>query len=307
MTTEEKAKAYDEAIERLRNAFYDNNSRICEEYRKAVIRVIEPIFPELQVSENERIMEELKALVVWAKSWSASGVTEEDAKTMLAWLKKQGEQKPDTDFSDLRTWKYIVDAVWTEKEGIGQYLDSPFAEEVAKKLQKRFGNIKQKPAFEMKTPEGSLGIDSDTYSKIVDECIYGEQKPAWSEEDEENLNWFEKFFRAESVIAEGKNIPQDRYLWFKNLKDRVQPQQEWGEEDKKICKELMDFCIKCSQGHTIVNSQDDFARWATWLKSLRPQKWKPSEEQMNALNDVISSRDIKYDVLSELWKDLKQL
>ena len=58
---------------------------------------------------------------------------------------KKIEQKPDTDFSDLRTWKYIVDAVWTEKEGIGQYLDSPFTEEVAKKLQKRFGNVEQKP------------------------------------------------------------------------------------------------------------------------------------------------------------------
>ena len=34
----------------------------------------------------------------------------------------------------------------------------------------------QKPAFEMKSPEESLGIDSDTYNKIVDECIYGEQK-----------------------------------------------------------------------------------------------------------------------------------
>ena len=29
----------------------------------------------------------------------------------------------------------------------------------------------------IKTPEESLGIDSDTYNKIVDECIYGEQKP----------------------------------------------------------------------------------------------------------------------------------
>lgn len=29
----------------------------------------------------------------------------------------------------------------------------------------------------IKTPEESLGIDSYTYNKIVDECIYGEQKP----------------------------------------------------------------------------------------------------------------------------------
>ena len=53
----------------------------------------------------------------------------------------------------------------------------------------------------------------------------------------------------------------------------------WSEEDKKIGKELTDFCIKCSQGSTVVNSQNDFTRWADWLKSLRPQNtWKPSDE-----------------------------
>lgn len=61
-------------------------------------------------------------------------------------------KKSDTDFSDLRTWKYIVDAVLTEKDGIGQYLDDPFTEEVAKKLQKRFCNIEQKPAHEETSP-----------------------------------------------------------------------------------------------------------------------------------------------------------
>ena len=35
----------------------------------------------------------------------------------------------------------------------------------------------QKPVFEMKTTKESLGIDSDTYNKIVDKCVYGEQKP----------------------------------------------------------------------------------------------------------------------------------
>lgn len=54
---------------------------------------------------------------------------------------KKIEQKTDTDFLDFRTWKYIVDAVLTEKEGMGQYLDSLFTKEVAKELQKRFGNM----------------------------------------------------------------------------------------------------------------------------------------------------------------------
>jgi hypothetical protein len=45
-----------------------------------------------------------------------------------------------------------------------------------------------------------------------------------------------------------------------------------------------------------------------YYNKLRPQnRWKPSDEQMEALNDVISSRDIKYGILSELWQDLKKL
>lgn len=345
LTLEQKAAAYDVAIEELRNAFYNDNNRMCEEYRQAVIKVIEPIFPELKESEDEMIRKRLIRFVTnymgdigkkecldwlkkqnsniddankeywrgyregkqevidkyaelkdtedekvrkWFSNWAhqidwskVSYITKEQAldwlekaatptpqdwndykdkpvelwnmyvkdlangiergknavknhpqdyglekqgefknvdnddlatletwenvikenkekwqlsdwfvKTTLLliqkvkrienngsinikgsremlnacinalrnvghshlsdWLEKQGEQKTITDFSDLRTWKYIVDAVLTEKEGIGQYLDSSFTEKVAKKLQERFGNIEQKPTLSEK-------------------------------------------------------------------------------------------------------------------------------------------------------------
>ena len=40
----------------------------------------------------------------------------------------------------------------------------------------RIKECEKKPAIEMITPEESLGIDSETYNKIVDECIYGDGK-----------------------------------------------------------------------------------------------------------------------------------
>ena len=53
----------------------------------------------------------------------------------------------------------------------------------------------------IKTPEESLGIDSDTYNKIVDECIYGEQKPTDNVEP--------KFHEGEWIIHQGtENIYQ---------------------------------------------------------------------------------------------------
>ena len=77
----------------------------------------------------------------------------------------------------------------------------------------------QKLLFEMKTPEESLGVDSDTYSKIVDECIYGEQTPAWSEEDE--------CYMSECINAiatkDGWSFEEKRKTkhWLKSLKQRV--------------------------------------------------------------------------------------
>ena len=138
-----------------------------------------------------------------------------------------------------------------------------------------------------------------------------EQNPVeWSEEDEENLNWFEKFFRAESVIAKGKDIPQDRYLWFKNLKDRVRPKQEWSEEDEKKRKGL----IKGLEDRMGFGwASDPFSReeYIDWLKSFKPNHWKPSGEQVEYLRQGIELF-IKYasycpTCLLDLYDDLKKL
>ena len=94
LSIEQKAKAYDEAIEKLRNAFYVNNSRMCEEYRNAVLKIIEPIFPELKESEDEKIR---KWIVRTLKSLNNSSIQIDGAYEMMlpaiSWLEKQGERK----------------------------------------------------------------------------------------------------------------------------------------------------------------------------------------------------------------------
>ena len=93
LTIEQKAQRYDEAIERLRNAFYDNSSRMCEEYRKAAIKILEPIFPELQVSEDEKIKKWIKKELE-SKYVVDNIVNDVMADKALAWIEKQGKQKP---------------------------------------------------------------------------------------------------------------------------------------------------------------------------------------------------------------------
>lgn len=205
---------------------------------------------------------------------------------------EDGEQKP-VDFSDLRTWKYIVDAVWTEKEGIGQYLDSPFTEEVAKKLQKRFGNIEQKPA-------------------------------KWSEEDITQLHFIKSNLEyLRDNCKDYKDDADQAYLnnqidWLKSLKDRVQPQpkQEWSEEDETITSALSQLLKDCESDNNwnCVYSNDRevfFADIEKWLKSLRPQSaWKPSDTQMAAIACAV--RNMKESAcynseLVSLFDDLKKL
>ena len=84
------------------------------------------------------------------------------------------------------------------------------------------------------------------------------------------------------------------------LVEKHSEQKSWSEEDETNFRRTEYAVMKFFGGDCSLVS---------WLrKSLKDRfTWKPSDEQMNALDDVISSRYIKYDVLSELWKDLKKL
>ena len=87
MTDKEKAKAYDEAIEKLRSLHddYDTISTLID-----IKKELENIFPELKESEDERIRK--AQLDYWrsvgGKEWH--GVPVQEA---IAWLEKQGAQQ----------------------------------------------------------------------------------------------------------------------------------------------------------------------------------------------------------------------
>lgn len=81
-TIEEKAKAYDEAIEKATQSWECGN--ITREN-------LEYIFPELHKSKDEKIREWLiDTLKGYHHLFEEGGITKED---MLTWLEKQGEQK----------------------------------------------------------------------------------------------------------------------------------------------------------------------------------------------------------------------
>lgn len=82
-------KKYKEALERATRA--KNNASLSN----GTLRVLGIIFPELKESENEKIRKELHIYLDWLdgrKDYAPRG--EYTIRDMIAWLEKQGEQKP---------------------------------------------------------------------------------------------------------------------------------------------------------------------------------------------------------------------
>jgi uncharacterized protein with gpF-like domain len=86
MTQEDKAKRYDEAIEKAKNCLKDGT------ITNIAISYIETIFPELQESDDEKIRKELlEHCKNQAKPYIQTGNKCPQIQSWIAWLEKQGE------------------------------------------------------------------------------------------------------------------------------------------------------------------------------------------------------------------------
>lgn len=123
----------------------------------------------------------------------------------------------------------------------------------------------------------------------------------WSEEDEKLYNsalWHIK----NSCGNGGKDSGEfEVYNWLKSLKDRVQPKQEWSEEDKSMYIRTLGILGKCYMGELPTEVEEELK----WFKSItdkaQPQtnqydkgyedgysaakynQWKPKKEELEAL------------------------
>ena len=114
-------------------------------------------------------------------------------------------------------------------------------------------------------------------------------------EDEEIRKAILELVRQSSEILEKRNQEQMIAWLEKQSKEKL----EWSEEDEKMFVNIKD---------SLRNTNKDYRREIDWFNLLKLQRqWRPSEKQINALSDVLSLKEIKYDVLSELLKCLKKL
>ncbi len=130
----------------------------------------------------------------------------------------------------------------------------------------------------------------------------GEQKPAWSEEDEEISEAIIKRISGES---DALSVSLSSAIsWVENVKDRVlpQPKQKWGKEDREMRMKVLKYLsTRCNVF--------EYEEVENWLKSLRPQsQWKPSDEQMEVLKSSTYCQNKQMSkALFELYQDLLKL
>ena len=115
LSTEEKARAYDEAINRMKHYVVD-------EYGCSRIKVAD-VFPELKESEDERIRKELiRAFTVTADKRDyeiyGNGIT---YKQVLAWLEKQSTPQVRTGLEWVNTIDDACDKRYSEEYAHGEY------------------------------------------------------------------------------------------------------------------------------------------------------------------------------------------
>ena len=98
------------------------------EYKvKYTQEVLEKHITSMNNKDDERLR---KNTISFLKEFADLGY--ENAVECIDWLEKQGDQSlPQT---NERAWLYLVSDVLTWKDGIGQYLDDPRVQELAKRL-----------------------------------------------------------------------------------------------------------------------------------------------------------------------------
>lgn len=128
------------------------------------------------------------------------------------------------------------------------------------------------------------------------------QKPAWSEEDENMwarvINEIEAIKSNSSTVFE-KNIAQDKIDWLKSLKERVQPQnftvtdEELAQAKKNAYNDVLDKI----EYHSGEPTFDD--GWSAAIDFFQKKSLRPQPEQLKGIEKKLTYKD----VARELFKD----
>lgn len=231
MTQEEKAKQYDEVLEKAKSWYVDAQI----DFKKT----LEALFPTIKENEDERVR-----------------------KAIISGMKALQEKGKYTEFAHIP-----MDEVFT-------WLES----------------LKDRVGYEANCTTTKEWSDGDEY--MLDETI-------------QHLKQLIEIDKAKHCACDVQYYQRD-IDWLKSLKDRIQHQlhspQEWSEEDQRNIQNIDSVLF-----YDRKLPEDTCVKLRNFLKTLKERiGWKPSEEQISSLRDVIYSLPHQ-PVLFTLYNDLRKL
>ena len=204
LSIEEKAKRYDDVLEKLRGLHdnYDTISTLID-----IKEELEHILPELAENKDEKIRKELLQIAKESEDSFYMVMTPDKRKRLIAWLEKQGGQKP----------------AWSEED-----------EEKIKEIKIAIYNQYNEDKAE------------DLYYYFLEPILYKAQpKQEWNEEDKKISRFIGNAITANdaSMYLESKGIQViDTHVWLEELKERVQPQNRWKPSEGQL--ECLGYAIE---------------------------------------------------------------
>lgn len=289
MTTEEKAKAYDEVLERVKPLYEwakKDDSPMWSTY--------EYLFPQLAESEDERVR---KTLIEALKTARTVGelkfiLPEPTREECIAYLEKQKEP--------------VVD-----KEGMYYYFGG-------KLIYCGYPATEENP-YDFAMSQQEKQKEQKPWKVGANAYFTPEQKPVeWSDEDREAIDMC-----IDAIPKAWKT--KSGTLLTKWLKEHVQVQtKDWSEEDEKALELVIDCIYEFYPDPVMKYKLKDWLNalrpqyhgdvtmteaYKMGIEAGKASYWKPSEEQMYSLHDtIVQTKGYSYSMyLPELYEQLKKL
>ena len=277
---------YNEALDAARHIYEDMKSG----GNFGGMEDLEVIFPELAESEDERIRKTLLDEMMFLKEKGQTKLLGLNINDIIAYLEKLKEPTKEELYAEAGT---------TEKEYVANTM---------KKVRAMQEKLKEQLSL--------MGGNTDLY---FDEWNQQQTKPPTKRQCFEEGMRYSQRLQKEQKPGEDSEY-RKAYLdgWnARNLQAaREQKPAEWSEEDEKMLRDVYGilYAYQChlrggEMDKDAIELLDDIDKEKAWLKSLRPT-WKPSEEQMEALqrastNEYLSAK--QFDKLVSLYEQLKAL
>ena len=282
LSIEEKARRYDEAIERAKDYYHlgDDKHKMAIDVKA----VMEYIFPTLKESEDERMIQYFKDLAPFDKAdelYEKYGFSHKDA---LAWLEKQ-----------CRHAKFINGIQVGDKvtrNGDGVLVNLSQLNRVAKKDEKQ-GEQKQNANCLLSWSEEDEAIWAEISDLLWEGYKQSGSKFSW----DDIRNWV--IHKLKSLRPQKQccnDVPSREYIL--NVWELG---NYWKELTKGVCSTEHGTQLEYIQNHWKEGEYYDKI-------IVCPQKqWKPSDEQLRELRCAISGCSFETPILVQLEEELKKL